>query len=316
MKALVYDGHLMLRRDYPDPVPSADEVLIRVTHAGICNTDMEIIKGYMGFSGILGHEFVGVIEGQDDRGIAGRRVVGDININCGICSYCLNGMKSHCPNRSVLGILNRDGVFAEYAVLPLMNTHAVPDAVSDEEAVFVEPLAAAFEITEQVDIRQGDSVCILGDGKLGLLTAQVISLTGCSLTLVGKHDNKLALLSGMGIETRLFSEFNKKGFDIVIDATGSPSGIKTALDIVRPKGTVVLKTTTAEECSLNINRIVVNEIKLVGSRCGPFDKAIGALVSKAINVLPLISRVFPLDDGIEAFEYASGSDALKVILKI
>ncbi|MBI4826997.1 MAG: alcohol dehydrogenase catalytic domain-containing protein [Nitrospirae bacterium] len=314
MKALVYNEHLVLRTDYPRP--ASDEALIRVTYAGICNTDIEITKGYMGFSGVLGHEFAGVVEETDDKELINKRVVGEINLNCGRCSYCLNGMQSHCPNRSVLGILNRDGVFAGYVTLPLKNIHVIPDNVPDEEAVFVEPLAAAFEITRQVKIRQSDNVCILGDGKLGLLTAQVISLSGCNLTVVGKHDNKLAILGGMGIETLILSEFDKKGFDIVIDATGSPSGLKTALDIVRPGGMIVLKTTTAEACSLNINSIVVNEVTLVGSRCGPFDKAIWALASKKINVLPLISRVFSLDDGIEAFEYASGRDALKVILKI
>lgn len=316
MKALVYNENLKLRSEYPMPIPLSDEVLIKVTHAGICNTDIEIIKGYMGFRGVLGHEFVGIVEEAEDKDLIKRRVVGEINLDCGRCSYCLNGMQSHCPNRSVLGILNRDGVFAEYTALPGKNIHIVPDTVSDEEAVFVEPLAAAFEITEQVDIRQSDNVCILGDGKLGLLTAQVISLSGCALTVVGKHENKLAMLSGTGIETSILSAFDKRDFDIVIDTTGSTSGIRTALDMVRPRGTVVMKTTTAGDCSMNMNSLVVKEVTLVGSRCGPFDKAIDALVSKKIDVLPLVSKVFKLDDAIDAFEYASGSGALKVILKI
>lgn len=316
MKALVYKDKLELIRDHPRPQPESDEVLIRVTHAGICNTDLEIIKGYMGFSGVPGHEFVGRVEESNDRNLIDKRVVGEINLSCGTCSYCLKNMQNHCPVRSVLGIHNKDGVFAEYVTLPVKNIHTVPDSILDEEAVFIEPLAAAFEITEQVDIKQNDSVCVLGDGKLGLLIGQVMSLSGCNLTVVGKHDEKLSILGALGIDTSIVTKFDKKGFDIVIDSTGSPDGIQSSLDIVRPMGKVILKTTIADECRLNINSLVVNEITLVGSRCGPFDKAIEALDSKTINVSPLVSNIFSLDDGIEAFKYASKRDVMKVILKI
>jgi threonine dehydrogenase-like Zn-dependent dehydrogenase len=316
MKALIYKEGLQLINDYPAPTPASDEVLIKVTHAGICNTDLEIIKGYMGFSGIPGHEFVGVVEESVDRDLIGKGVVGEINISCGSCEFCLRSMQNHCPERSVLGILKRDGVFAELVTIPKNNIHIIPDTVTDEEAVFVEPLAAAFRILEQVDIKPDDRVCVLGDGKLGLLIGQVISLTGCDLIVVGKHSEKLSILKSRGVSTLLLPEFDRKGFDIVIDSTGSSLGITMALDIVRSGGTVILKTTVVEKGAIDLNRIVVNEIKVLGSRCGPFGRAIEALEAKSVDVMPLISRVFPLDDAIEAFEYAARGNVLKVILKI
>jgi threonine dehydrogenase-like Zn-dependent dehydrogenase len=316
MKALLFKDGLRLINDCSVPLPADDEALIRVTHAGICSTDLEIIKGYMGFSGIPGHEFVGVVEESGESGLIGSRVVGEINLGCRNCSLCAMSMQNHCPERSVIGILKKDGVFAEYVTLPADNLHIIPDTVSDEEAVFIEPLAAAFRILEQVDLKPEDRVCILGDGKLGILIGQVLSLTGCGLTVVGKHAGKLSILKDMGIPTAGLDGFDAKGFDVVIDSTGSRSGISTALDIVRPCGTVVLKTTVAEPTAVDLNRIVVNEITLTGSRCGPFDRAIEALASKTVNVMPLISGVFPLDEGIRAFEYAARGDVLKVILKI
>lgn len=317
MRALFFDRKgLRCKPDYPVPRRGRDEALIKVTCAGICNTDIEITKGYYRFRGIPGHEFVGIVEECGHKSLIGKRVAGEINVSCGSCYYCKNKMQNHCPNRSVIGILNRDGVFAEYVTLPVKNLHKVPDSVSDEEAVFIEPLAAAFEITRQVDIMPSDKVCVLGDGKLGLLVAQVLFLTGCKLMVVGKHKEKLSILGNKGIRTQFISDFGEKEFDIVVDCTGSPSGIETALNIVRPAGKVVIKTTVARQKAFDLNRIVVNELTLIGSRCGPFAEAIRALEKKKIEVTQLISRFFPLEDGLKAFKYASRKGVLKVILGI
>lgn len=316
MRALVFDKELQYRTDVPMPIPKEDEALIRVTSAGICNTDLEIIKGYMGFKGIPGHEFVGVVEECADSKLTGMRVVGEINIACGNCDYCNNRMENHCPSRSVLGILNRDGAFADYITLPIKNMHLVPDSISDEEAVFVEPLAAAFKILEQVDIEASDRVCVLGDGKLGLLAGQVLSTTGCDLVVDGKHPGKLSILDRMGIRTESGVKFNEKGFDIVVDCTGSASGIETALRIVKPRGRVVLKTTVTEKREVDLNTLVVNEISLIGSRCGPFHSAIDAIGSRKVDVMPLISASYGLEEGITAFEHAVKRDALKIILRL
>jgi threonine dehydrogenase-like Zn-dependent dehydrogenase len=328
MRALVFKRRLCYRTDYPIPQPKYNEALIRVTHAGICNTDVEITKGYMGFSGIPGHEFVGVVKSCNKKNLIGKRVAGEINIGCGRCSYCRKQMQNHCPNRSVLGILNKDGVFAEYITLPLRNLHLLSDSILNEEAVFIEPLSAAFEITQQVHIMPCDRVCVLGDGKLGLLVGQVLSLIGCNLVVVGKHKEKLSILKKREIKTRLISDFYnppvppllkggfEKGFDVVIDCTGSPSGMEFALKIVKPKGKVIIKTTTANKGQLDLNRVVVDEITLIGSRCGPFLQAIKAIEKRKVDVLPLINKIFPLEDGIKAFKYAFRRDVLKVILRI
>jgi threonine dehydrogenase-like Zn-dependent dehydrogenase len=316
MRALVLKKRLRYTTNCSIPKPKYDEALIRVKRAGICNTDIEITKGYMGFRGILGHEFVGVIEKCREKDLIGKRVVGEINIGCGRCFYCQNQMQNHCPNRSVLGILNKDGAFAEYITLPTKNLHLIPDSISDEEAVFVEPLAAAFEITRQIDIMPYNRVCVLGDGKLGLLVGQVLSATNCNLLVVGKHKEKLSILRKKGIKTKLISDFKEKRFDIVVDCIGSPSGIETALEIVRPTGKVIIKTTTVNKGRIDLNRVVVNEITLIGSRCGPFSQAIKAIEKRKVDVLPLINKIFPLEDGIKAFKYAFRKDVLKVILKI
>ncbi len=269
----------------------------------------------MGFRGIPGHEFVGIVEKCKKKDLVGKRFVGEINIGCGNCLYCRNQLQNHCSGRSVLGILNRDGVFAEYTTLPVKNLHKVPDSISDEEAVFVEPLAAAYEILEQINISSSDKVSVLGDGKLGLLVAQVIATTGSNLVAVGRHPEKLSILDKAGIKTKLSTDFKEKGFDIVIDCTGSPSGMETALQIVKPRGKIVLKTTIAKRSRVDLNQIVINEISLIGSRCGPFPAAIKAIKSKKIDLYPLISKVFSLEEGIKAFQYAS-KKALKVILKL
>ena len=315
MRALVFNGNLKYITDYPIPRPENNEALIRITCAGICNTDIEITRGYMGFKGIPGHEFVGIVEKCKKKDLVGKRVVGEINIGCGNCLYCRNQLQNHCPGRSVPGILNRNGVFAEYTALPVKNLHKVPDSISDEEAVFVEPLAAAYEILEQVNISSSDKVSVLGDGKLGLLVAQVIATTGSNPVVVGRHPEKLSILDKSGIKTELSADFKERGFDIVIDCTGSPSGMETALQIVKPRGKIVLKTTIAKRGRIDLNQIVINEISLIGSRCGPFPAAIKAIKSKKIDLYPLISKVFSLEEGIKAFQYAS-KKALKVILRV
>jgi threonine dehydrogenase-like Zn-dependent dehydrogenase len=316
MHALVFSNRLYYQQDHPDPVVRPGEALIRVNYAGICNTDLEITRGYMDFKGIPGHEFAGVVESSSEKRLIGRRVTGEINIFCGECHYCSNRLQNHCPSRSVLGITNREGVFAEYVALPVRNLHAIPDSISDVEAVFIEPLAAAYEILDQVDIAPSDSVCILGDGKLGILVGQVISNTKCNLIVAGNHRKKLSILEDMGINTSLSGQFNEKGFDIVVDCTGSPSGIETALNIVRPRGRVILKTTITDRRDVDLNSVVVNEITIIGSRCGHFPTAIQAIKSKAVDLNPLVSGIFKLDEWAKAFEFAKKKTSLKVVFKM
>ena len=321
MKALVFRKSLEFRTDYPIPTPGRDEALVHVKLAGICNTDLEITKGYMRFEGVPGHEFVGIVEKSEDRDLEGKRVTGEINIGCGECTYCRDNLQIHCPNRSVLGIAHRDGAFAEYVSIPIKNLHIVPDSVSDEEAVFTEPLAAAFEILEQVKINNSDRVCVLGDGKLGLLAGQVLNTTGCDLVIAGRHREKLSILKKKGIKTEIVPA--KAGarpelgmFDLVVDCTGSSSGIQTALEITKPRGTIILKTTVAQNVAFDLNRVVINEITIIGSRCGPFHRALEAIEKKSVELRPIISRSFKIEDGVEAFEYASQKGVLKVLLKI
>lgn len=316
MRAIVFDKKLEFRTDYPVPQRGKDEALIRVSYAGICNTDLEITRGYMNFRGILGHEFVGVIEECDRKNAIGDRVVGEINIGCGTCPFCLNSSSRHCPDRTVLGIRDKDGVFADYITLPVANLHTVPDHISDEEAVFAEPLAAAFEIFEQIDIKSSDRVCVMGDGKLGLIVSLVLAASNCDVTTIGHHDEKLSILAKRGIKTGLGHLFQEAEFDIVVECTGSGSGIETALKIVRPKGQVILKTTVAGQRAAPLNHIVINEIALIGSRCGPFKPALRALASGEVDLAPLISRIYALDDGINALQYASQKGVIKVLLKM
>lgn len=314
MRALVFEERLTYRDDYPVPLRKKGEALIRIKTTGICNTDIEILKGYMNFRGIPGHEFVGIVEDADQSELIGKRVVGEINIGCGACDYCKSGLKTHCENRTVLGIYNKNGAFADYLTLPVENIHLLPGSITDDEAVFVEPLAASFEILEQIKINSSQKVCVLGDGKLGLLVAQVISTIECDLILIGHYDQKLSIAEELGIKTRHASRFREKGFDIVIDCTGSKSGIQSALDIVRPKGTVILKTTIARRGIVDMNKVVINEITIVGSRCGPFDKAIKAIESRQIDLIPLISARFRIEEGIRAINYASKRGILKVLI--
>jgi len=315
MRALVYDGQLKLERDYVQPVPPRGEALVRVKLAGICNTDLEITRGYMGFQGILGHEFVGVVERCEDAAFVGQRVVGEINCYCGTCPTCLAGNPTHCPHRTTLGIWERDGAMADYCVLPVRNLHLVPDSVSDEQAVFTEPLAAALEILEQVHVRPTQRVVVLGDGKLGLLVAQVVRLTGCDLLAVGRHADKLAILERLGIVTRLASEGMDIKADVVVDCTGHPDGFVSARATVKPRGTLVLKSTFQGQNEVNLTSIVVDEVSLVGSRCGPFAPALRLLVQRLVDVESLITATYPLDKALAAFEHARSRGTLKVLLR-
>jgi threonine dehydrogenase-like Zn-dependent dehydrogenase len=316
VKALVFDKSLQFVPNYPDPSPRLNEALIRVTRAGICNTDLEIVKGYMGFTGVLGHEFVGVVESAPKKELVGRRVVGEINCACGACEVCRRGLGRHCPTRTVLGILGRDGAFAERLTLPVENLHVVPDELADDEAVFTEPTAAAFEIIEQLPyLGPTYSVAVLGDGKLGLLAAQVLATTGCRLLAVGKHPEKLGILQARKISTRLLDECGDSQADVVVDCTGSPSGFELANKLVRPRGTIVLKSTVAGAAPLNLAPLVINEITVIGSRCGPFPPALQALRARRVDVRPLISAAYPIKEGVAAMHCAAQKGALKVLLR-
>src|SRR6266496_1713299 len=332
MRALVYANHsLSFESHYPDPALVEGEALIRVLLAGICNTDLEIIQGYMGFQGVLGHEFVGVVEEiLDPSGnpsadsLVGQRVVGEINAACrrADCFYCQQNMPTHCPNRTTLGIVNRDGAFAEYLTLPLENLHVVPDSVSDEEAVFVEPLAANFEILEQVHLKPTESVVILGDGKMGQLAAQVLTLSGCEVMMVGKHEEKLALAEKRGVGTYVLDDATSftlehgRRADVVVECSGSAQGLEMAMRLVRPRGSIILKSTVAAKSTLHLAPIVIDEIRVQGSRCGPFAPALRALSQKLVDVRPLISARYGLDEGLAAFEYAGQKGVLKVLVQV
>ncbi len=315
MNALVFDGEPRIA-DVPRPVPGPGEALIRVRCAGICNTDLEIARGYMGYKGIPGHEFVGVVEQASNEHLLGRRVVGEINCVCGACKYCELEMPNHCSQRTVLGIQGRDGAFAEYLVLPEENLHLVPDTMPDDVAVFTEPTAAAFRIPEQVEIDPNDRIIVLGDGKLGLLVAQVLWLQAKNLVCVGKHRWKLDLLAPFSIETVLADDFLEPGAEIVVDATGSAAGINQALRLVRPEGVLVLKTTVAGNSPLDLSLPVINEVQIVGSRCGPFRPAIEALALGTVAVKPMITATYPLEEADRAFEHAQSGDAVKVLLRM
>ena len=294
-----------------------NEALIRVALAGICNTDLEIVRGYAGFNGTLGHEFVGVVEQSPIKTQIGRRVVGEINIGCGQCDLCQTGDARHCLNRTALGIHNRDGAFAEFLTLPPQNLRIVPDTVRDRQAVFTEPLAAACEILDQVTIRSIHKVAVIGDGKLGQLIARVLATTGCDLVLIGKHFDKLELAAKAGIKTiKIGAEMNLRSFDLVVEASGSASGMQLAIDLVKPRGTVVLKSTFhGGAVPVDTTRIVVDEITVVGSRCGRFENALKLLETGQVDVEPLIAAEFKLSDGIEALKKAAQPGTLKILLK-
>jgi len=315
MQALHWDGQrLHLSKVYPVPPVADDTALVRVRLTGICSTDLQIFRGYMGFVGVPGHEFVGeVVAGPAD--LIGKRVVGEINFACGTCETCGQGLGRHCPSRRVMGILNADGSFAEYLAVPLANLHVVPDSVSDEEAVFTEPLAAACEILHQVRVQPATEVVILGDGKLGQLCAQVLRLTGARVTVVGKHRDKLALLDTLGLHTVLLADWRPRRADLVVEATGSPAGLALAIATVRPRGTLVLKSTVAVPHSLSLAPLVINEVTVVGSRCGPFSPALRALARRSVSVTPLVEKIYPLAEGVAAVQHAARPGARKVLLR-
>ena len=292
-----------------------NEALIKIRKAGICSTDLELVKGYYPYTGIIGHEFVGDVVEADDPAWVGQRVVGEINVTCGECEQCRNGRPTHCEHRSVLGIVNRDGTFAEYTSLPIANLHRVPASVPDEMAVFTEPLAAALEIQDQIQVKPTDRVLLVGAGRLGQLIAQTLALTGCDLRVVARHGRQQELLQKRGI--RFIAEENVQPWrwDIVVEATGSPGGFALARKAIRPRGTLVLKSTYKGEMSVNFSSIVVDEINVVGSRCGPFEPALRLMESRQVDPTILIDSEFALGNVLKAFEHAAGSGVLKVLVQ-
>ncbi|MCF8038730.1 MAG: alcohol dehydrogenase catalytic domain-containing protein [Desulfohalobiaceae bacterium] len=312
----------LIQRSIPDR--QEGEALIRVLMAGICQTDLELLQGYQSFAGVPGHEFVGRVEESSDRPeFVGQRVVADINVGCGLCSWCLQGDQRHCPQRSVIGLRGHSGAFAEYLTAPTGNLHLVPEGLSDREAVFAEPLAAALEISQQIHIKSTDRVAVLGDGKLGLLTALALRVFSPHLVLIGKHPRKLELAAAQGISTHLIESgqntIAKAGpgpFDILVEATGNPQGIDSALDYVRPEGTIAIKTTSHARTELDLARITVNEINMLGSRCGDLDLALSFLERKHLDVLPLIEAIYPYADFQEAFDLAGTKGSKKVLIDL
>jgi alcohol dehydrogenase len=316
MKALLFDGKLSLR-EARKPRPAPGEALIQVLLAGICGTDREILKRYSSFRGIPGHEFVGQVVECEEKSWLGRRVVGEINVTCGRCSWCARGLGRHCPHRTVMGIVKRDGAFAEFLALPLRNLLEVPAEISDEAAVFVEPLAAAAEILEQMQVEPGRRVAVLGDGRLGLLVSQVLKHAGAQVLLVGKHRGKLDLARswGVGVLARGEEGLAPSSFPMVVDATGSPRGFEEALRLVEPRGTLVMKSTFRDPATFDAAKLVVDEITLRGSRCGIFRAALDLLRHGHITVQHMVSKVFPLESGLEAFQYLEQTSCLKVLLQ-
>ncbi|HEX5839379.1 MAG TPA: alcohol dehydrogenase catalytic domain-containing protein [Anaerolineales bacterium] len=291
------------------------EALIKIRKAGICSTDLELVKGYYPYKGVIGHEFVGQVVEAEDASWIGRRVVGEINAVCNACEQCLNGRPTHCENRTVLGIVNRDGTFAEYTTLPLANLHLVPDAVPDEMAVFTEPLAAALEIQDQVQVKPTDRVLLVGAGRLGQLIAQTLALTGCDLRVVARHAHQQSLLARRGIRIIPEEDIQPWRWDIVVEATGSPDGFALARKAIRPRGTMVLKSTYKGDMAVNFSSIVVDEINLVGSRCGPFAPALRLMESRQVDPTVLIMDEFKLAQGLKAFERAAQTGVLKVLVE-
>lgn len=321
MKAIVFDNELKLDNNYAKPVPQKGEALIRVTLAGICNTDYEITKGYMGYVGVLGHEFVGIVEevNDEDKSLVGKRVVAEISWGCDDpnCEWCAQKNYRHCPNRHTIGIWKKDGCMAEYITVPTNILFEVPENVTDEQAVFVEPLAAACEILEQLHIEPMKKVVVLGDGKLGLTTALTLNAHNLDVLLVGKHQNKLDIAANQGVKTKLLSEFTpEKKYDVVVEATGSASGFETSMALTKPRGVLVLKSTVASGKELNLAPIVIDEITVLGSRCGQFPPALRLLANNRIDFTPFITKIYSIDDALEAFEANKSKESLKILIKI
>ena len=312
------NGQLQLRTDYPDPRPAPGEALIAVTLAGICSTDLELVKGYLPFTGVLGHEFVGVVTAvgapASDSDWLNRRVVGTINLGCGHCPGCRADGPEHCPRRTVLGIADKDGVFAQYVTLPVANLLPVPNSVSDEQAVFSEPLAAALRIREQANVRPDFRIAVIGPGRLGLLVGQVLALGGALVTMLGRSHASLELPARLGLQTALAADFDDNSFDFVVEATGNEAGFSQSLRLVRPLGTLILKSTFSGKSTLDLTKLVVAEINVIGSRCGPFAPALRLLAHNQVDVLSLIERQYPLRDALAAFAYAAQPGIRKVLL--
>ena len=317
MRALWLEAEtLRFRADAPDPAPAAGEAILRVLCAGVCNTDLELLRGYYSFAGVPGHEFVAVVEqAAGHEAWLDRRVVGEINASCGGCTACRAGRRRHCERRTVLGIRGRSGAFAERLSLPVANLHEVPEGVPDEVAVFTEPLAAALEIQQQVRIEPGLQAVVIGDGKLGQLVARSLALTGAELVVVGRHASKLALLEAAGLRTFAAADLPRRAADLVVECTGNAEGLSLALASVRPRGTIVLKSTYRGAATLNMSAVVVNEITLVGSRCGPFAPALELLASGRVDVRPLVQARYELAEGLAAFDHAARPGVLKVLLR-
>lgn len=318
MKALYCDETGFALRDLPAPAPAPGESLIRVKAAGVCATDIEIGRGYMGFSGVPGHEFVGTVEKSPTRALIGKRVVGEINCACGSCDFCRRGIPRHCLKRTVLGISGRNGCFAEYVVLPEENLHVLPETMTDFQGVMVEPTAAAFRVVEQLGEIAGMRIAVLGDGRLGLLVAQALACEGASVWLIGRHPEREDLLSGAGIAFCPAEEAGRPVLDgtfpTAVDCTGSPEGPAAALRLLRPLGTLVLKTTVSRPLLMPSQRLVVDEITVTGSRCGPFPRAIDALEKKEVRVEEMIAKRFPLSLAPEALDYAAKPGVLKTLI--
>jgi len=314
VKALWLEDRALSMRDTGVP-DRPDEALIRIRLSGVCGTDLELVRGYYPFTGVIGHEFVGEVVASPDASWIGARVVGEINAACGTCEACRNARPTHCERRTVLGIQNRNGVHAEYTTLPLENLHRIPDSVTDDAAVFTEPLAAAVEIVEQVHILPTDRVLLVGAGRLGQLVAQVLALTGARLHVVARHEHQRALLAARGIATVTAEEIEPRRYDVVVEATGSPSGFELAHSAIRPRGTLVLKSTYGGEISIALAPFVVDEITIIGSRCGPFAPALRLLERGDVDVTPLIGERFPLDRAIEAMDAAARPGTMKVLVE-
>ena len=314
MKSLWLENNKIDFRDVPQP-RKPNEALIKIRKAGICSTDLELVKGYYSYTGILGHEFVGEVVEADDVSWIGQRVVGEINVVCNQCEQCLNGRSTHCENRTVLGIVNRDGTFAEFTQLPITNLHRVPDSVPDEMAVFTEPFAAALEIQQQIQIKPADRVLLVGAGRLGQLIAQTLALTGCDLRVVARHEHQQSLLKARGIKIISEEEIQPWRWDIVVEATGSPGGFALARKAIRPRGTLVMKSTYKGEMNVNFSSIVVDEINIIGSRCGPFEPALRLMESRQVDPTVLIAEEFKLSDALKAFERAAETGVLKVLVE-
>ncbi|RJP48883.1 MAG: alcohol dehydrogenase [Anaerolineaceae bacterium] len=313
MKALWLENNQVALRDLPKP-ERPGEALIKIRKAGVCSTDLELVKGYYPYAGVLGHEFVGEVADAPDKDWIGARVAGEINAVCGACEACRNGRPTHCENRTVLGIVNRDGVFAEYTALPIENLHRVPETVPDEMAVFTEPLAAALEIQQQIQIQPTDRVLLIGAGRLGQLIAQTLALTGCDLCVLARHQLQKDLLAARGIRVISEEAIHPRKWDLVVEATGSPDGFDLARRAVRPRGTLVMKSTYKGDMTVNFSSIVVDEINIIGSRCGPFAPALRLLEKREVDPTVLIQDEFELKDAVRAMEKASQPGVLKVLL--